>query len=90
MRNENSVCNFPRDSNLIADNVSCRIVCAVVLGTELDALMAGLRTTPVTFPYMNDLTSVSAATCSSNVIGISARIVLNASFQVIILQLNLH
>jgi hypothetical protein len=52
MRNENSVCNFPRIGNLIADNV----VCAVVVGTEWDAPLACLRTTTVTFPYTNDLT----------------------------------
>ena len=68
----------------------CRVVCAVMVRTELDAPLASLRTTPVTFPYMNDLTSVSAGTCSFNVIGISARIAVNASYQVIILQLNLH
>ena len=54
-------------------------MCAVMVGTELDASLLSLRTTPTTFPYMNDLTSVSAPTYSTNVIGISARIVLNAS-----------
>jgi hypothetical protein len=54
----------------MADDVLCRIVSAFIVGAERDAVLAGLRTFPVTFPYTNDLTPVSAATCSSNVIGI--------------------
>jgi len=70
----------------------CRVVLCALLWSERTwtRLWLVYVQLPLTFPSMNDLTSVSAATCSSNVIGISARIVLNASFQVIILQLNLH
>jgi hypothetical protein len=54
----------------MADNVLCRIVFAVIVGTERDAVLADLRTFPVAFPYTNGLTPVSAPTRSSNVIGI--------------------